>query len=189
MEADATEREALRQRLYRPGASAADLATYLDAAQPEAPEPVAPARTRSGPSTGRRLVAVGSAVVLALTGAVAVGVLARSPEVAPPAGRTPSAAAPTDDGRIEAAAGAMRDEGARPQATGRAVREPPRGYLYTIARGDTVTGIAARFRLCAADVYGALPYGADTAELAPSQQLLLQGHTLDPADYAVPGAC
>jgi uncharacterized protein (DUF433 family) len=69
------------------------------------------------------------------------------------------------------------------------VRRPPHDYLYTIARGDTVTGIAQRFRICAADIYSALPYGADTADLAPAQQLLLQAHTLDPSDYAVPGAC
>jgi len=189
VEPDAREKEALRQRLYRPGASTTDLASYLDAAEPERAEPVAPLRVRPGSSVGRRLVGVGAAVVLALTGAVVVGVLARSPEVTATAGRTPSAAAPTDGARSEAAAGTMLDEGTRPHATGRAVAEPPHRYLYTIARGDTVTGIATRFRLCAADIYGALPYGADTAHLVPSQQVLLQGHTFDPADYAVPGAC
>ena len=189
MEPDAREREARRQRLYRPGASTTDLASYLDAAEPEREEPAPRARVHPEPSRGRRLVAVGSAVVLALTGAVVVGQLARSPDVTPPAGRTASAAPPTDRTRSGAAAGAILDEGTRPHATGRALRRPPDEYLYTIARGDTVTGIAARFRLCAADIYGALPYGADTAELAPAQQLLLRAHTLDPSDYAVPGAC
>ena len=49
--------------------------------------------------------------------------------------------------------------------------------------------IAERFRLCLADVYGALPYGADAAEPPPAQQLLLQGHTLNPIECAAPGAC
>ena len=189
MESDAREREALRQRLYRPGASTTDLASYLDAAEPEREAPVPRPQVRAEPSRGRRLVAVGSAVVLALTGAVVVGVLARSPGVTPTSGPTASAAPPTDRAPTDGAPLPMLDEGTRPHATGRAVREPPHDYLYTIARGDTVTGIAQRFRLCPADIYGALPYGASTAELPPSQQLLLQGHTLDPAEYAVPGAC
>jgi hypothetical protein len=189
MEPDAREREALRQRLYRPGASTTDLASYLDAAEPERPEPEPPVTARAVPSAGRRLVTVGAAVVLALTGAVVVGVLARSPGVAPTAAPTASAARSTDRTPSDGAPLPMLDEGTRPHATGRAVREPPHDYLYTIARGDTVTAIAQRFRLCAADIYGALPYGASTERLPPSQQLLLQGHTLDPADYAVPGAC
>ena len=190
MEQDGSDAEALRRRLYRPGASAEDLDSYLDAAGPlraATPGPPGP-RARSRPGRRRvHLVVVAAAIVVALPAAAAVGTLARTPSSAPVAVTSPLPSAPPSTGRR--ASSAVLDGGSRPNAAGRAERRTPHGYLYTVARGDTVIAIAERFRLCAADVYGALPYGADASALPPEQQLLLEGHLLDPAEYAVPGAC
>lgn len=190
MEQEGRDAEALRRRLYRPGASAEDLDSYLDAAEPlrTATHDSAsrPARPAAGPRRRLRLVAAGSAVAMVLAGAVAVGALARSPSTGPVASATRSTASQRPVGRR---ASAILDGGSRPHATGRAEQEDPHGILYTVARGDTVLAIAERFGLCAADVYGALPYGADTARLPPEQRLLLEDHALEPAEYALPGAC
>ncbi|MGY2898444.1 LysM repeat protein [Curtobacterium sp. PvP017] len=68
----------------------------------------------------------------------------------------------------------------------------PLSFVYTVASGDAVTGIAARFSLCTADIYLANEepevYGH---ELAVGQQLTIRrmagpGHTAEQCDQPYP---
>ncbi|GAA4749966.1 hypothetical protein GCM10025783_23030 [Amnibacterium soli] len=199
MEPGPREQEALRQRLYRPDASSADVHSYLGAAAPEqdpqAPhdgaEPAPGTPVAVAPVRRRRvrpvLAAAGLAVVLAAA-AFAAGRLAPAPSSPPSsaaASFTTSAPRAPDDSLVGTA---VVDGGSRDRARGRAA-SADQGELYTVARGDTVPGIARRFDLCTADVIVALPYGADPADPPAGQRLLLvRGAVAQPAS-ASPGAC
>jgi nucleoid-associated protein YgaU len=179
------ESEALRRALYRPGASAEDVDSYLAVAVDAAP-PRAAGAGRAAPRSsdvGRRLLAAAAAaaVVALVAGALASGALeAPVPSAAPiPATPTSSAARPAATITIDPGTGrivplpTVVDRGFRRSAMGTAVRMGVGQYLYTVAAGDTVSGIAQRFRLCDADVLVSLPYGFDAGAIPPGKQLLL----------------
>ena len=171
--------ESLRRRLYAPGASASDLAGYLQATErseraEQGPEPP-PIAAPSGPP--RRPFLIGGVLVVAA--AVLGGVLLAG-------GRTGPASAPTTAPPVAVeTAGAngsrhvtfvpfgVLDGGEARHATGSAVQEGPRMVRYTVATDDTVSGIADRFDLCAADVLDALPDGFDPARLPAGEMLEL----------------
>lgn len=215
MEPESPDAEAMRRRLYRPGASPADLATYLQVvgepstAVSAGPGPVDGVEEQRGPSGGsrRRLFVVGgiaAVVVVALIGGgFAAGDFAPSRGAAP---RPSATIASTSGPRIgdDALTGGFQDGGARPTASGAAAYAGPMGsrlggsgasapagrvrYLYTVAARDTVYGITTRFGLCAADVVAAAPYGFDWARPAPGTVLLLQRTATFPSRNAT-GTC
>ncbi|MBW4040898.1 MAG: hypothetical protein HIU86_02050 [Acidobacteria bacterium] len=173
--------ESLRRRLYRPGASAADLAGYLRATEREAdPDPVPSAIAPSGPSL-RKLVIGGFVVAAAaLLGTVLLGGGPPTPTAttatsAPP---TIGARATGGPGRIAAGQSIVFDGGERAHANGSSVAEGPEAVRYTLASDDSVAAIASRFQLCPGDVLRALPYGFDPARLPPGETLRL---SRDPA--------
>lgn len=207
----------MRRRLYRPGASPADLATYLEVAgEPDAPDPPAagavagdPAEERSAPRrSSRRWLAVaggvaGLIVVALIGGELAAGDFEPSRGAAP----GPSATSTSTTGSRAGGgtlAGGFEDGGARPTAAGTAAYAGPMGsrlsdsgasapagrvrYEYAVAAGDTVYGITTRFGLCAADVVAAAPYGFDWARPAPGTVLLLQRTATFPSRNAT-GTC
>jgi hypothetical protein len=175
--------EALRRRLYTPGASPADLVAYLAQAAPR--ESTGPEEQESlpGPTAHRRrrgllpvgIAVVGAALVLAV-GAVWTGAAGARSAAVPAPSSTPSsvgwAAAPRDPGDVMDAPSVL-DGGSREHARGHAATSGD-AYVYTTARGDGVTAIAGRFGLCLADVLTALPYGFDQAHVPAGQHLLLQ---------------
>ncbi len=183
MEQRERDAEALRRRLYRPGASAADLAVYLRATEEErsadSPDEAAPAPAPV--TSSMRPFAIGAAVVAAA--ALIGGVLLTSRPATPAA--TPVAAAPTavatpaatplPDGsfRVTFDQVEILDGGAIRHARGDATPEGTQLYRYVVAVGDTVPGIADRFGICPADVLDALPYGFDPGELPDGQGLEL----------------
>lgn len=174
---DGEDQEALRRRLYRPGASAADLATYLHVAAAEAPAEVA-AEAEPGPGPSLRPFAVGASVVAgaALLGGLLLSGVLTPQTVAPTVlAATPAPAATVDpgSGQVEFVTATVLDGGRARHATGAAVPEGPDRYRYTIASGDTVQGIAARFGVCTGDVLVALPYGVDPARLQIDQTVEL----------------
>jgi hypothetical protein len=168
--------EALRQRLYRPGASAADLAGYLHAteeervpADPGSPSSIAPPGPRLRPFVLGGLVVAAAALV----GSV---LMVGGPPA--PAARTPqptAGAAQQADGSWRVAFGdsIVFDGGERAHARGSSVAEGPEAVRYTLASGDTVVAIAKRFQLCPGDVLRALPYGFDPADLPAGESLEL----------------
>jgi hypothetical protein len=196
---DGEDAETLRRRLYRPGASAADLATYLHAAEAEGTveAPVAPAAPEPSPSL--RPFVVGGACVAgaALIGALlltgATGTPAAVPTTAAPSSATaietqesdvtgwltvdPTDSTTQSDGswQISFSTSSVFDSGHRPGSEGTAVADGPDHYRYLIASGDTVSGIAARFALCRADVIQSLPYGFSDGALPAGGSLEL-GH-------------
>ena len=134
----------------------------------------------------RPVLAAGLAVVLA-GAAFAAGRLAPAPTSTPSSAAASFTSAPRapDDSLVGTA---VVDGGSRDRARGRAA-SADQGELYTVARGDTVPGIARRFDLCTADVIVALPYGADPADPPAGQRLLLvRGAVAQPASASL-GAC
>jgi hypothetical protein len=191
--AAASDDEDLRRRLYRPGASSADLDAYLDVA-PDAAEPDPAAGSRPAPDATapdepghdapqrpqrRRgaiaAVAIGALALVLGASALAVGRVASTTEPTPSA--TPSAvvrftaAPPAPDDVLGGPAPA--DDGPRAGARGTAATSGS-SVRYTTRRGDTAPAVASRFGLCSADVLAALPYGFDPARLPGGQVLLLQ---------------
>ena len=182
--------EVLRRRLYRPGASTADLDSYLDATAAD-DHPAAVAEVDGAPSPAPRwtfvLAALGVATVLA-GGALAAG--ASAPLDATPTSSAVAASSPvpgSGSGGVTVVS-AVLDTGRERQATGDAVAQGPDRYRYTVAQGDAAARIAHRFGLCTADVLSALPYGSDPAHLPAGQDLLLQ-HLSTAPRYDGPGAC
>jgi hypothetical protein len=178
MEREDRDAEALRRRLYRQGASPADLAEYLQVAEP--PEtPVSEDDPAPPPTTGPPLrpFVIAGAVVAA---AALLGAALLTSRPAAPAAR-PVAAAPTavttqePDGSwtITFSPAQILDSGPITHAEGTATQEGSQMYRYLVTTGDTVPGIADRFGICQADVTDALPYGADPAQLADGQGLEL----------------
>ncbi|GAA2751515.1 hypothetical protein [Amnibacterium kyonggiense] len=194
MATDPADREALRQRLYRPGVSPDDLAAYLGVAEATTIDPagspavVAPAGER-GPSLRPFVIGgLGVLVVAAFGGALLVGGRA-APEQASVS--TPAPTAAVDTGRPDGDQGwfvtfgtePVFDGGERDRARGAAVAEGPDMVRYTVASGDTVGAVAQRFSLCLSDVLLALPYGAAQAAMPPDQTLeLSRSSTRTPPD-------
>lgn len=168
--------EALRRRLYRPGASAADLTGYLRATA-EDPAAIDPDEAGAAPAAGSPLrpFVIGGLVV------VAAAVLGAALLSARPTSPAPAVAAPTattsqdaDAAWRDASGGSVvLDGGERDHARGSSVAEGPEAVRYTVASGDTVGAIADRFQLCQGDVLRALPYGFDPARPAPGETLRL----------------
>jgi hypothetical protein len=169
--------ESLRRRLYRTGASAADLQSYLATVGPadaearvagadapqERPAPeAAPESSAGGPDPrGRRrraLVGLGAGagvIVLLAGGAFGVGRLGPAPAPSTPA----------------------------PAVSSFFITDPSRDP------GDTVGGIARRFEVCTADVVGALPYGAAPSALPAGQVILVRRASAAPPTYDASGIC
>ena len=166
--------EALRRRLYRPGASAADLASYLHVAEVDEPAEAEPsAAVEPGPSIRPFVIgAVGVAAAALLGGVLLSGGLA-VPAATP---QMPTVAV-TSDGTVTwnetFVQTAVLDGGERAHAHGTSVAEGPDRYRYTVASGDTVEAIARRFELCSTDVLVALPYGFSAADLPAGSTLEL----------------
>ena len=178
--------EALRRRLYRPGASAADLATYLHVAEVDEPAVAAAVVTTVDPGPSIRPFVIGAACVAAA--ALLGGVLLSGGLSATPAATAAPTIAVTDDAdgstwRTTFSAdvtghfvqAVVLDSGERAHAHGTSVAEGPDRYRYTVASGDTVAAIARRFELCSTDVIVALPYGFSAADL-PAGSTLELGH-------------
>ena len=184
--------EALRRRLYRPGASPADVDSYLDALGPAAPseEVDAPvADPPDGPRSRGRLLLVAAAVLLTVS---TIGGVLAGGATAPSAAPTPSAtsmAVDTRSGTMEVAVPIVEDRGRQPEAAGVSSVAGPQRFIYTVAHGDTVSAIASRFDLCTGDVLVALPYGFDGSTLPAGNQLLLRRYTTTPPSYDASGAC
>lgn len=167
--------EALRRRLYRPGASDADLSSYLQATTPEGPAGSAPpAEPERRPPVRPFVVgaiAVGCAALLG--GLLLSGALTPSRAAPGVAAATPSSAATASfqagGNQVEFVTTTVLDGGSAPHARGAAVQEGPDRYRYTVAAGDTVDGVGGRFGVCAGDVLVALPYGTDPARLPADQ--------------------
>jgi hypothetical protein len=171
--------EALRRRLYRPGASAADLACCLHATEEEradadadaAPSAVAP------PRPWLRASVLGGSVVAAAAalGAALLAGGASSPVAAPTGGAPTTIGSQETHGSWQVALGQsiVFDGGERAHARGASVAEGPEAVRYTVASDDTVAAIARRFQLCPGDVLRALPYGFDPARLPPDETLQL----------------
>lgn len=166
---DVPDREALRRRLYGPDASPEDVAAYEATAGPAdvqaEPEGPGAEAARHGRGRGRTAAMAAIGVVLVLGGLLLghrliTGVVQ--------AGTTAASAAPTTT------TSRIADQGAGPYAEGAATREGRVRVLYTVAAGDTIIGIAARFGLCTGDVLVALPYGFDPSDLPSGQSLQLQ---------------
>jgi hypothetical protein len=171
--------EALRRRLYRPGASAADLAGYLHAAEQERAtgDPDAAQPAIAPPAPWLRVLVLGGLVVAAaaLLGAALLGSGPPSP-VTTSAGATPTRVGAQEPGgsrRVTSVPSIVFDGGERAHARGWSVAEGPEAVRYTVAWGDTVVAIASRFQLCPGDVLRALPYGFDPAKLPPGESLEL----------------
>lgn len=180
---DRDDREALRRRLYRPDASATDVAAYRSATDAERSEDLHPQQEplEAGPRGSVRLLVVGGACV---AGAALIGGVLLAGAGGPPASAPTSAAAVPSavgtrqaDGSWEIAfsPSAVLDGGRRSGAEGDAVADGPDRYRYAVADGDTVSGIAARFALCRADVIQSLPYGSGEGSLPAGGSLEL-GH-------------
>jgi hypothetical protein len=175
--------EALRRRLYRPGASAADLACYLHATEEEraAAAPDAAPSATTAPQPWLRAFMIGGLVVAAA--AVLGAAFLASGEPSPAAtttGAAPSAPGSQQaDGSWQVAFGQsiVFDGGERAHARGSSVAEGPEAVRYTVAADDTVPAIASRFQLCPGDVLRALPYGFDPARLPPGETLQLSRDT------------
>jgi hypothetical protein len=162
--------EALRRRLYRPDASPEDVAAYAAVAEPEPEAAEAP-----GEPTARRWerlpLVLGVVALLVAGGVVANGLLQGA---APPSAAAPVRTVQLDpDDGLPARIVPVVDGGTRAGASGAAERVGTSGFLYTVARGDTVLGVARRFGLCTGDVLIALPYGADAGDLPAGQQITL----------------
>jgi hypothetical protein len=181
--------EALRRRLYTPGASPADLVAYLDRAGPEEDPPPAPAvrRPRRGLPVG---VVIAGAVLALAAGAVATGAAAArsASDVVPSASSVGWTAAPRDPGDVMAAPSVI-DGGSRVHAAGTATTASRSGYVYATSRGDTAVAIAGRFGLCVADVLTALPYGFDPGRLPAGERLLLRRVVSTAPRYDGSGSC
>ena len=205
----------MRRRLYRPGASSADLTAYLqvvdDPTESTPPEPGAvhggrAEEQRRGSRGSRRWLFVpggvaGVIVVALIGGALGIGEFAPSRGLLPRTSATSTTGPSTGAGALT---GAFQDGGARPTASGTAGYAGPMGsrlsgsgasapagrvrYLYTVAAGDTVYGITTRFGLCSADVVAAAPYGFDWARPAPGTVLLLERTATLPSRNAT-GTC
>jgi hypothetical protein len=206
------DREALRRRLYEPGATPEDFAAYARAVGPdEPPRPATGAReaAEDGPGGGeppseqtgvraaaRRRLLPTVAVVVGALAAVVVGTVLTSgvllPHVAPTASTAPADTRSTtlatrDPGDSMVGRPALVDHGARPHATGDAVAFGPGIVRYTAADGDTVTGVARRFGLCRTDVLLALPYGFTRSDLEAGYVLELEHDTTATRDAS--GTC
>lgn len=177
MRREEPEAEALRRRLYRPGATDADLAGYLRATNEQPVLSAAESRPIEHASTLIRPFVIGGAAVVAGASLVAV-LLAGGPPTpaAPPtrAARTAATSQEADGSRtIRFPQNEIADGGAADHATGSAQRDGSQIIRYAVADGDTVTGIADRFGLCLADVMDALPYGVDPSQLPRGARLEL----------------
>lgn len=127
-------------------------------------------RASTRPRWRRPLVAVAWVIcgVLALfvAGCVAVG---HEPgnRVTPVATHSTSSGAPVAESLTPAL-----DHGATANAEGSAITSSSGHYEYTVASGDTVVGIAARFGVCLADVFGSnLGLAPNEADLQIGQKL------------------
>jgi hypothetical protein len=182
MDAEERDAEGLRRRLYRPGASPADLADYLhvaaadratdtdtDTASAEAAPPPA--------GTPLRAFVIGGAVVAAA--ALLGAVLLTSGRSAPAATPTVAAAAsavpaqPGNGSQVTFTVVDVLDGGEIDHARGAATQDGPEMYRYVVASGDTAAAVADRFGLCAADVIQVLPYGFDPGRLPAGATLEL----------------
>lgn len=133
----------------------------------------------------RRTVSVAVMAVLACT---VVGCTDSSkPDVTP----APSSDQPSASASAVSESAPAEDHGRTVTANG-SVTGGPSSFVYTVASGDAVTGIAARFGLCTSDIYLANEdpevYGH---ELAVGQQLTIRrmvgpGHTTEQCDLPYP---
>ena len=169
MEQDERDAETLRHRLYRPGASAADLAVYLRVAEAERPADAVAEPAPVPPGPPLRPFVIGGAVVAAA--ALLGAVLLTSGPPTPPS--TVPATTATASGPVRSVPTAAVDRGQREHAGGLALEDDLGTYRYAVVDGDTVSAIAARFGLCPADVLLALPYGFDPAKLPKGESLEL----------------
>ncbi|PCN48332.1 hypothetical protein Csp2054_07920 [Curtobacterium sp. 'Ferrero'] len=133
-----------------------------------------------------RIRSITVAAATALLGATVLGGCANS---TPPDGGTATVSStPTTSPSPTPAptfTSAAADLGPQPAATGTATPVAG-GYGYTVAAGDAVTGIAARFGLCVNDVYLANA-GIFGLELSVGQSLTIRrtegpGHTEETCD-------
>lgn len=176
MERDPEDAEQLRRRLYRPGASPDDLASYLRAAE-GTDEPVG-AHDPANPAVHRtpgRAVLIGSAcVVLAAAAGLAIGGFGAGPRPTPTTSPTVRVVA-QGDGTWTVGTGdvPVLDGGDRAGARGTSVQEGPDMVRYTLDTGDRAGAVAARFGLCLGDVLVALPYGVDPGSLPAGATLEL----------------
>jgi hypothetical protein len=184
MDAEERDAEGLRRRLYRPGASPADLADYLHVAAADRVTDTAGADTDTDTDTAPppagaplRPFVIGGAVVAAaaLLGAVLL-TSGRSAPAATPTVAAAASAVPTQPGngsQVTFTVVDVLDGGEIDHARGAATQDGPEMYRYVVAPGDTASAVADRFGLCAADVIQVLPYGFDPGRLPAGATLEL----------------